>query len=98
MPCDIDNEHVEVMVGNEIHVFTCDNRRTLFDYSEYNWNYVLFACLYTILLDLEKYVELNSLINFKWKLGNIFFACSRVQLNLMCLIVVRSWKLLCEVK
>jgi len=39
---------------------------------------------------LEEYVELNALINFKWKLGNIFFVCSCVQRNLMCLIVVRS--------
>lgn len=98
MPCDIDSEHFEVMVGNEIHIFICDNRCTSVDSSEYNWNYVLFACLYTILLDLEEYVELNALINFKWKLGNIFFVCSCVQRNLMCLIVVRSWKLLCEVK
>jgi hypothetical protein len=66
MPCYIDIEHIEVMVGNEIRVFTCDNRCTLVDCGEYNWNYVLFACLYTILLDLEEYVELNGLINFKW--------------------------------
>ena len=58
MPCDIDNEHVEVMVGNEVHVFTCDNRSSLVDCSEDNWNYALFACLYTILLDLEEYVEI----------------------------------------
>jgi len=69
MPCNIDSEHVEVMVGNELNVFTCDNICTLVDCSEYNWNYVLFACLYTILLDLEEYVELNGLINFKWKFG-----------------------------
>lgn len=36
MPCDIDKEHVEVMVGNEIHVFTYDKRCTLVDCSEYN--------------------------------------------------------------
>jgi len=36
MPCDIDNEHVEVMVGNEVHVFTCDNRSSLVDCSEDN--------------------------------------------------------------
>ena len=36
MPCDMDSEHVEVMVGNGIHVFTCDNRCFLVDFSEYN--------------------------------------------------------------
>jgi hypothetical protein len=74
MPCDIDSEHVEVMVENEIHIFACDNRCTSVDCSEYNWNYVLFSCLHTrtILLDLEECVELNALINFKCKLINIF--------------------------
>jgi hypothetical protein len=33
MSCDTESEHIEVMVGNEIHVFTCDSSCTLVDCS-----------------------------------------------------------------
>jgi hypothetical protein len=49
-----------------------------------------FACLYTILLDLKEFMELYGLINYKWKLLNIFFLYSSVQHNLICLIFMRS--------
>jgi hypothetical protein len=36
VPCEIDSEHIEVMVGNEFNVFTCGNVCTLVNCSEYN--------------------------------------------------------------